>query len=351
MDLSNINFSKSFTSDNNSGVLPEVMEILSQINQGHLPAYGREGITQLAVDRIKDTFSSRDAEVYFVFNGTAANVCALQAMSRSFHSVLCSSDAHIHVDECGSPEKIAGLKVLNVDCQDAKLKPEHIDQFFVRRGDPHCSQLKIVSLTQPTEIGTLYSIEELKSLVKKAHDNDLYVHMDGSRLVNAAIALGCSLADLSSKIGIDILCFGGTKNGLMLGEAIIIFNKELQDHFAFIQKQNLQLAGKMRFVSAPFFAWLEDGVWQKYAKNALDRAQELEAVLREFPQIQVTRKSEVNSVFAIIPKKHLKAIRKKFYFYVWNEKTYECRLMTSFDTTKQDIQNFKKHLQEILTHK
>ncbi|MEC9283166.1 MAG: beta-eliminating lyase-related protein [Bdellovibrionota bacterium] len=342
--LSDTNYSKSFTSDNNSGVIPEVMDILLKINQGHLPAYGREEITKLAIERIKERFSSPEAQVYFVFNGTAANVCALQAMSRSFHSVLCSSDAHIHVDECGAPEKIAGVKVLNVNCEDAKLKPEHIDQFFVRRGDPHCSQLKIISITQPTEIGTLYSIDELKKLITKAHEKGLYVHMDGSRLVNAAIALNCSLADLSANLGVDVLCFGGTKNGLMLGEAVIIFNKDLQENFAFIQKQNLQLAGKMRFVSAPFYAWLEEGVWQKYAKNAIERAKELEDVLREFPQIKLTRKSEVNSLFAIFPKQYLKAIRKKFYFYVWDEKSYECRLMTSFDTTKEDIQNFKSHL-------
>lgn len=349
MNLSNIDFLKSFTSDNNSGVLPEVMDVLLQVNQGHLPAYGREEVTNSSIERIKELFSSPEAKVYFVFNGTAANVCALQAMSQSFHSVLCSSDAHIHVDECGAPEKIAGVKVLNVDCEDAKLKPEHIDQFYVRRGDPHCSQLKIVSITQPTEIGTLYSIEELKEITSKAHEKGLLVHMDGSRLVNAAIALNCSLADLTSKIGVDILCFGGTKNGLMLGEAVIIFNKDLQQNFAFIQKQNLQLAGKMRFVSAAFYAWLEDGVWQKYAKNAIDRAKELETVLREFPQIQVTRASEVNSVFAIIPKQYLKAIRKKFYFYVWNEKTYECRLMTSFDTSKEDVEDFKKHLKKVFS--
>jgi threonine aldolase len=329
-----------FTSDNNSGVIPEVLESLFRSNDRHMHAYGGEEITKEAESNIKEHFGSQ-AKAFFVFNGTAANVCALQAMGESYHSVICSEHAHLHKDECASPEIIARKKLLLLPTPDAKITPEQINEHLVRRGDQHCTQANIVSITQPTELGTVYSLKELKAIGRFCKENQLLLHMDGSRLVNAAAALGCSLKEMTTDVGVDVVCLGGTKNGLMLGEAVVFLNPNLGKSFKYIRKQNLQLAGKMRFISQAFSIWLSDNIWLKYAKKVNELARYLESELIEkIPQIEITQKVQSNVVFAKIPKEIVKEVRKTFFFYVWDENAFECRLMLSFDNTKTDIDDF-----------
>lgn len=336
-----------FTSDNNSGIIPEIMEALPELNKGHLHAYGGEEITDLAIKEIKKNFGQH-IKAFFVFNGTAANVCALQAMSDRHNSVICSEHAHIHKDECGAPEVIAGVKLLTCPALDAKLSVSEIEKHLIRLGDQHCSQPKVVSITQPTELGTLYSLNEVKEIVNFAHSKNLLVHMDGSRLVCAAARLNKNLKELTSDLGIDVLCFGGTKNGLMFGDVVIFFNQELAKNFKYIRKQNLQLPGKMRFMSGQFLIWLQNNTWLKHAKHSVDMAIYLEDKLSQIPKIEITQKVETNVVFAKIPQGIIKSIRKHFFFYVWDENTFECRLMTSFDTQKSDIDSFTEQIEKLL---
>ena len=332
-------FKPSFTSDNNSGILPEVLSAIQKVASGHLPAYGREPITQQAIATLQSHFG-KNSEVYFVFNGTAANVCGLEAICQSHHSVLCSAQSHLCIDEGGAPEKIAGLKLIPVNHPDGKVHVEDIDAALQRRGDPHCRQLRAVSLTQPTEYGELYSYEELRQIIDFAHSKNLWVHMDGSRLVNAAVSLNLPLSAISSDIGVDVLSFGGTKNGLMWGDAVLFFRRPEGTPFAYLQKQNLQLAGKMRFLSAQFSAWLADDVWQKHARHSLDMAKKLRQCFEAYPQLEITRKTESNAVFVKMPRPLIRELRQHFYFYVWDEKNLECRLMTSFDTSESDLKAF-----------
>lgn len=334
---------KHFVSDNNSACLPEVMQALMDVNSGHLHAYGGEFITEKAHNRIRELFGDK-AIPFFVFNGTAANVTALQALCRPYHSVICSEHAHIHKDECSAPEVIARTKLLLVPTEDAKIDISGIEKKLIRLGDQHCSQAKVVSVTQPTELGTVYSIDELKEIVRFAKSRNLYVHMDGSRLVTAAVYLGKTLKELTYDLGIDVVSFGGTKNGLMLGEAVIFFDKTLARDFKYIRKQNLQLAGKMRFISAQFIAWLKEGVWQKYARHSIEMAKILEKELKSISGIEVTQKVQTNVVFAKIPKSVISKVRKKYFFYVWDEHSFECRLMTTFDTEEKDIFAFTELL-------
>lgn len=335
-----------FTSDNNSGVIPEVIERLFQSNDQHMHAYGGEEITKEAEMKIREHFGSQ-AKAFFVFNGTAANVCALQAMGESYHSVICSEHAHLHKDECAAPELIARKKLLLLPSTDAKITPDQIKQHLVRRGDQHCTQGKIVSITQPTELGTVYSLKELAAIGRFCRENNLLLHMDGSRLVNAAAYLGCSLKEMTTDVGVDVLCLGGTKNGLMLGDAVVFLNNSLGKEFKYIRKQNLQLAGKMRFVSQPFSVWLSDNIWLKYAKKVNELAKYLEQELTsKIPNIEITQKVQSNAVFVKIPQSAIKEIRKKFFFYVWDETTFECRLMLSFDNTKDDVDGFVSLLKE-----
>lgn len=336
-----------FTSDNNSGVLPEILEALPSLNQGHMHAYGGEKLTQAAIKELKRLFG-KDIRAYFVFNGTAANVCALSAMTERFHSVICTEHSHLHQDECGAPENIAGVKLLTCPSEDAKLKVSDIKKHLIRLGDQHCSQPKVVSITQPTELGTVYSPSEIKEICDFAHSHGLHVHMDGSRLVNASTSLNLSLKEITADLGVDVVCLGGTKNGLMLGEAVIFFNKTLSENFKYIRKQNLQLAGKMRFISGQFLIWLQKDLYKKYSEHSLQMAQHLRDRLTEIPEVQITQKVESNAVFAILPKKIVKDLRKQFFFYVWNESSFECRLMTSFDTQKEEIDQFCEHIKTLL---
>lgn len=325
---------KSFGSDNHSGVHPDIMQAIASANVGHAASYGQDQWTEQATATFRKHFG--DVDVFFVFNGTAANVLALGSMVQPHHSILCSDLAHLTQDECGAPERFLGAKLITVPHEHGRARVADLRAKLVRKGDQHFSQPRVLSLTQPTELGTTYSIAELKELTAFARANDLLVHMDGSRLVNAAVSLGVSLRELTA--GVDALSFGGTKNGLLFGEAIVLFRKSAD--FRFMRKQAMQLASKQRFVAAQFEAMLGSELWTTNAKHVLAMAKRLEAGVRDVPGVTITRPVQSNAVFAIIPWPAIKKAREKYFFYVWDEHTGEVRWMTSFDTTPEDVDDF-----------
>ncbi|MDR2927339.1 MAG: low specificity L-threonine aldolase [Cytophagaceae bacterium] len=335
-----------FASDNNAGVHPKVMEALMEANSNHAISYGDDYHTRETTTLFQKVFET-NLDVFFVYNGTGANVTALQALMRPFEAVICAQTAHINCDECGAPEKHANAKLLTVKTPDGKLTPELIALHLHGFGDQHHSQPKVVSITQSTEMGTLYSIDELKAICNCAHKNGLAVHLDGARIANAAAALGCSFADITWRAGVDAVSFGGTKNGLMFGEAVLFFNRTLAQYVPFIRKQTAQLHSKMRFISAQFKAYLTDELWRKNALRANRMAAMLAERASKIPRIELTQKVEVNSVFAVIPKEWIESLQAQSFFYVWNNETSEVRWMTSFDTTEEDVENFVAMLQSM----
>lgn len=330
---------RGFASDNNAGVLPEVMDALSNANVGHTRGYGDDIYTDAAVTSFKKEFGDA-TEVYFVFNGTGANVVGLQAMIRPYEAVICAQTAHINVDECAAPEKFLGGKLIDLPTPDGKLTPELILPVLHGFGDQHHVQPKVVSITQSTEMGTIYSLEEIKTLCDFAHAHGLLVHMDGARISNAAAALDASLADVTVLAGVDLLSFGGTKNGLMFGEAILVFNPVLNEGLKFIRKQSAQLPSKMRFIAVQFQTLLNNEVWRKYALHANQMARLLASEAEKVPEVRITQKVDSNGVFAIIPKEWVAPLQKQSFFYVWDEAASEVRWMTSFDTSKEDVMSF-----------
>ena len=339
--------SRFFASDNNAGVHHSIMDSIIDANINHTVSYGDDKYTKEATALFREVFGT-PLDVFFVYNGTGANVVALQAITRPFEAVICASTAHINVDECGAPEKQTGCKLLTVNTPDGKLTKELISTHLHGMGVEHHSQPKVVSITQSTEMGTLYTIAELKEICDYAHQNGLLVHLDGARISNAAAALNCSFADITKNVGVDVLSFGGTKNGLMFGEAVIFFNSSLAAYTPFIRKQTAQLHSKMRFISAQFTAYLKDELWRKNALHANKMAAILAKKTSEVPNVKLTQEVKVNSVFAIIPKDWIKPLQEKSFFYVWNEEKSEVRWMTSFDTTEEDVDYFISLLQEQL---
>ena len=337
-----------FGSDNHSGIHPKILESIADVNFGHAPSYGSDDYTQSVTEKMKLLFS-KDAEVYFVFNGTAANVLSLSCFANSYHAVLTASTAHLWVDECGAPEKLIGCKLIATESHDGKVNLSELSNLLVRRGDQHSSQVVGISITQPTEYGTVYSLEELKAIHEFAALHSLYLHMDGSRLVNAATHLGVSLHDLTKHV--DVLSLGGTKNGLLFGEAVVILNKSLAKDFKFKRKQFMQLASKTRFVAAQFDAWLCTSLWKEISQHSLKMAQKLRMLLLEIPEIKVTQPTQSNVVFATFPRAIVHELKKHHFFYIWNEKTFEARLMMSFDSREIDIENFVIKIKEVLGSK
>ncbi len=329
---------RGFASDNNAGIHPAVLKAIEQANVGHAIGYGDDQWTREATAKFRELFG--DVQVFFVYGGTSANVLSLQAMTGSFNGVLCSSVAHMNVDECGAPEKFTGCKLIPISSPDGKITVEQIRQHAHGVGDEHHVQPRVVSITQATEYGTVYSVDEIKAITDFAHANGMLVHVDGARIANAAVSLGVGLNDITGRAGVDALSFGGTKNGMMLGEAVVFFNKPLATNFKYIRKQGMQLYSKMRFISAQFTALFSDDLWQKNAAHANKMAQELAWRIREIPQIQITQEVQSNSVFAVLPKKIIPQLQEKYFFYVWNEEKGEVRFMTSFDTTEEDIEDF-----------
>jgi threonine aldolase len=341
--------SRGFASDNNAGIHPKVLSAIKQVNQDHVIAYGDDLYTEKAIQHFKNQFG-KDIEVYFVFNGTAANVLGLKAITHSFNSIICTDIAHLNMDECGAPENFTGCKLLTIPTTDGKLTIEGIQKYLYGFGFEHHAQPKAVSITQATEMGTVYSIAEIEKISQIVHKYNLRIHMDGARLANAAAFLGNNLKEMTVDAGVDVLSFGGTKNGIMLGEAIIFFNPDLANNFKYIRKQGMQLGSKMRFVSAQFSALFRDNLWLKNAQHANQMARYLADQVENIPEIQITQPVQANGIFAIVPKKYIPQLQKEFFFYVWNEETSEVRWMTSFDTQPEDIDEFvtviKKTLQK-----
>lgn len=338
---------RSFASDNNAGIHPEVIEAIKAANDGHVIAYGDDHITARAVKLFQRHFG-RDVAVYFVFGGTGANVLGLKAVTKTYQAIICADTAHVNTDECGAPEKFTGCKLLSLPTPDGKLRLEQLKPLLHVFGNEHHVQPAIISVSQATEMGTVYTKKELKSLASFAHDNGMLLHVDGARLSNAAVSLNASLKEITADVGVDVLSFGGTKNGMMYGEAVIFFNKKLGADFKYIRKQGMHLPSKMRYVSAQFEALLSGDLWRQSAAHSNRMAQILASELKTVPQIELTQPVEANGIFAIVPAKYIPALQKKYFFYVWNKEISEVRLMTSFDTTEGDIQDFVAFVRKIV---
>jgi threonine aldolase len=338
---------RGFASDNNSGVHPKVMLELNIVNKGHVVGYGDDLYSGVARKLFQEHFGE-NAEVFFVFNGTAANIMCLSAVNRSWNAILSAYTAHIEQDECGAPEKNIGCKVLTVDTPDGKLKPEYLAKHMHGFGFEHHSQPGTISISQPTEMGTLYSVEEIKALADFAHSNGMLLHMDGARLANAAVALSLPFKAFTTDAGVDVLSFGGTKNGMMYGEAVVFLLPGLSEGFKYIRKQSMQLASKMRFISAQYIAYLRDEVWKECATHSNIMAEKLEKSLRSINGLRITQKVDANAIFIIMPRKVAQELRKEYFFYPWDEAADEYRLMTSWDTTEEDIEIFSERLVQLL---
>lgn len=336
---------RSFASDNNSGVHPQVMAALSEANKDHALGYGDDCWTEEAVRKIREAFTA-DCEPLFVFNGTGSNVVALQLMTRSYNSIVCAETAHIYVDECGSPVKMTGCQIRPVATPDGKLTPELIRPYLHAFGDQHHSQPAAIYLSQCTELGTIYTPDELKAITALAHRHGMRVHMDGARIANACAALNLSLKALTVDCGIDILSFGGTKNGLMMGECVVVFDNSLKAEARFVRKQSAQLASKMRYLSCQFTAYLTNDLWLKNATHANAMAHKLYEALSRYPGVRFTQKAESNQLFLTMPRSVIDRMLQSYFFYFWNEANDEIRLVTSFDTTEQDIDEFIRLLNQ-----
>lgn len=338
---------RGFASDNNSGVHPSIMQALANVNQGHVVAYGNDHYSKSAIEKFKKIFGN-DIAVYFLYNGTGANVLALKSVTESWQSILCSEVAHIYEDECGAPEKITGCKLVPLPHVHGKINIEGIHKHLVWLDDEHRVQPRVVSITQSTEMGGVYSLEEIKTISKFCRENDLLLHMDGARLSNAAIKLGLDYIDFTKNAGVDILSFGGTKNGMMFGEAVIFFDPVHAKHSKYFRKQNMQLNSKMRYIAAQFDAYLDPEIWKKNAQNANEKAQYLYNAVKDIKQINVVHPVESNGVFAIIPREITEELQKEVFFYVFDEHANMVRWMCSWDTTTDDIDRFVKRLKELL---
>lgn len=337
---------RGFGSDNHSGVHPQILNAIEKANQGHAAAYGTDEVSRRARRALQGAFGAR-AAIYWVFNGTAANVLALDALTDPHHAILCADTSHLHLDECGAPERWTGCKLLTLPTTDGKISIDSIPPHLIRRGDQHYAQPRVLSIAQPTELGTVYTREELQALGDFAHKNDLLFHLDGARLPNAAAFLECDLGCLTTRVGVDALSLGGSKNGFLFGEAVIFPGGDPSKRFRFLRKQALQLPSKTRFIAAQFEAFMDQELWRHIATHSLKMARLLASALQEIPEIEITHPVQSNAVFARIPRPWVKAARKKAFFYVWDERSCEIRLMTSFDTTEEDIARLLRTFREL----
>ena len=337
---------RSFASDNNAGVHPEVLQALAAANTGHTVGYGDDVYTERARAKFREHFG--DVDVFFVFNGTAANVLSLQALTRSFQAVLCAEGSHIYTDECGAPEKFTGCKLIPISAPGGKLTVSAVEHHYHGIGDQHHVQPRVISITQASEVGSVYKPEETRALAEFAHAHELLLHLDGARIANAAASLGLTLRQITGDLGVDVLSFGGTKNGLMGAEAVVFFRRELSKDFLFWRKQGMQLASKMRFVSVQLETILTDDLWQRSAAHANNMARLLEAEVRRIPQAKVVYPVEANGVFVQLPKHAIAKIQERYFFYVWNEEENVVRWMCSFDTTEDDIRQFTAFVREVV---
>jgi threonine aldolase len=341
--MSELNIKRGFASDNNSGVHPSVMEEINRVNKGHTIGYGTDQFTEKALGMLKKELGE-EAEIYFVFTGTAANVLGLAGVTHSWNSVITAFTAHIEQDECGAPEKFTGCKVLTVDTPDGKLRPDMLTRHMHGFDFEHHSQPAVISISQSTEMGTVYSVKEISALADYAHRHNMLLHMDGARIANAAVSLGLNFRDFTSNAGVDILSFGGTKNGMMYGEAVCFLRPNLAEGFKYLRKQGMQLASKMRFIAAQYIAYLQNDLWKECAMHSNRMALELEKSIRQIKGVTITQKVESNGIFLIMPHDVATELCKEYFFYPWNEELSEYRLMTSWDTTSDDIVHFAERL-------
>ncbi len=338
---------RSFASDNYSGVHPEIMDAIMQANIDHMSSYGADPVSGDAEKLFRDNFGEQ-AKIFFLATGTATNTLILKHLTRSWNSVICSDCAHITVDECGSCEAVAGLKLIHAETVNGKISLMALENMLGDLGDVHRTQPSVISLTQSTELGTLYSIKELKDICDFAHSRGLHVHMDGARIANAAVALGVTLREMTVDCGIDVLSFGGTKNGCMCAEAAVFINPELGDNFEFVRKQGMQLVSKMRYVGAQFKALLSNDLWKRNAEHSNIMASRLAERAGKIDGVNITRPVEANGVFAIITREATEALQSIYPFYVWDPAANEVRWMTSWATTDEDIDGFCTELEKLL---
>ncbi len=341
---------KSFASDNNAPVHEMIMRAMMDANKGDAIGYGDDIHTLAAEQKFKDIFG-KDVAVFFLLTGTGANVSSLAHVSRPYHAIICSDKAHLENDECGAPEKITGCKLLRLPSSDGKIRVEQMRPLMHSLGFQHHSQPKIISITQATELGTVYTLQEIGEIALFAEENDLYLHMDGARLANAAACLNVSLAELTKHAGVDMLSFGGTKNGAMAAEALVFFNMELAKEYEYTRKQTMQLLSKMRYLSAQFNALLSNDLWLINARHANKMAALLAEKIREFDEITITQELQTNAVFAIAPPDAIEKLKRKYFFYDWDVTKHEVRWMTSFNTTEEDVDNFVEALKQALTER
>jgi threonine aldolase len=327
---------RDFASDNASGVHPEVLAAIAGANAGHVFSYGADPYTEHFQTVVQRVFGA-PAEAFPVFNGTAANVLSLQALLPPWGAVICADTAHIHNDENGAPERVGHMKLLTVGAPHGKLTPALIDERAKFFGDEHRAQPAAVSITQATEVGTVYTADELRAIADHAHGLGLSLHVDGTRIANAAAALDVPLRALTTDVGVDVLSLGGTKNGLMFAEAIVVLNPDAVTGIKYLRKMNMQLASKMRFMSAQLIAMFEGDLWLRSARHANAMAARLSEAIADLPGARITKPTQTNGVWAIVPPAAAEHARKTFHFYDWDEPAHEVRLMCSFDTTEADV--------------
>jgi threonine aldolase len=338
---------RSFASDNNAGVHPDILKAIGAANQGHVVGYGDDAYTHSAQALFKKQLGE-EIEVFFVFNGTAANCLSLKALTNSFHAVICAEGAHIYVDECGAPEKFTGCKLVPIPAKNGKLTVEAVQSAYHGVGDEHHVQPRVISITQATEVGTVYRPNEIRALADFAHSHGMFLHVDGARIANAVAAQGVNLRQATRDVGIDVLSFGATKNGALGAEAVVFFNPELAANFKFYRKQGMQLASKMRFISAQFEALFTEELWLQNARHANRMAQLLKREISRIPQVKIIYNVEANGVFAQIPRKAIAKLQRRYFFYVWNEAQSVVRWMCSWDTSADDVKQFAEFLRRSL---
>jgi threonine aldolase len=330
---------RGFASDNNAGIHPDIIKEIISVNSEHVIGYGSDIYTERALSIFKEQFGS-STETFFVFTGTGANVLSISGITRSWNSVITASTAHLEQDECGAPEKFTGCKVLTVDSPDGKVNVELIEKHMHGFDFEHHSQPKVISVTQSTEMGTVYTTAEIRKIADFAHDRGMLLQMDGARIANAAVSLDLPFKAFTTDAGVDVLSFGGTKNGMMFGEAICFLKPGLSNDFKYIRKQGMQLASKMRFISAQYIAYFRNDLWKDCASHSNAMAVILAGRLKQFKEVNVTQEVQSNGVFVIMPSAVAERMLSHYFFYPWNEKRSEYRLMASWDTTEEDIEDF-----------
>lgn len=332
---------KSFASDNYSPIAPEILEAIINANHDHMPSYGNDIYTQQAEKLLQENFGTH-IKSFFAYNGTAANTVGLKAILKSHHAIICSDIAHIATHEVNAVTNLTGCPTLFIPSHDGKITADAIQTCYdnATYWGHHANLPKVVSITQSTEVGTVYTVDELRAIAAVCQKNKLLFHMDGCRLSNAAAALHCSLRAITADVGVDVLSFGGTKNGFMLGEAVIFFKPELANEFAYIHKQSLQLNSKMRFLSAQFIPYLKDELWHRYASHANHMAKLLGSGLSTINGIEILYPLQTNQVFATMPEKLIQATIEQYPFYIRDRKLNQIRLVTSFDTTENEVRDF-----------